>query len=355
MFQLFQITNDDRRRNETNLTKGPLSDLEDTKFNYNVYQYPIIQNEDTPDLGHNIIFYQNIPERSFWNTSGLVPDANGGPKPVVDRNNLATAFGLRNPDAKLDIVGSDLGMSPATADALGNSMMGDIQRLLKKNKRTTTAISLYVPPTMAFTHSVQYENVSLTKALGQAGNLGYTGLMAATGQLGKATFAASGLLDLFSISTALRNVVDPDTVRDIVMQQNFGIADNPQNVMLFRQIDFRKFQFQFLMSADNQKEANVIEEIIYQFRFGSVPEVTSDSLGRFFTPPNTWDIEFLHNGKINNYIPQISTCFLEQVTVDYAPNNNWSTHYDGTPKQIQINLNFVETEILTRDRVSDGF
>src|SRR5579859_367108 len=122
-------------------------------------------------------------------------------------------------------------------------------------------------------------------------------------------------------------------------------------MVLFKQQDFRKFQFDFLLTPDNQSETDNIVQIIYQLRLASVPEVATGSLGRFFIPPCTVDIDFLHNGKINNYIPAISTCFIESVAVDYAPGGEWVAHYDGSPKQIRLTISLIEIEIMTRDKI----
>jgi hypothetical protein len=42
------------------------------------------------------------------------------------------------------------------------------------------------------------------------------------------------------------------------------------------------------------------------------------------------------------------------MNVDYAP-NGWSTFIDGTPTNIRMTLNFMETEIVTKQRVQEGY
>jgi hypothetical protein len=40
--------------------------------------------------------------------------------------------------------------------------------------------------------------------------------------------------------------------------------------------------------------------------------------------------------------------------VNYAP-NGFTTQSDGAPTQIQLTINFKEIELLTRDRIEQGY
>ena len=76
------------------------------------------------------------------------------------------------------------------------------------------------------------------------------------------------------------------------------------------------------------------------------------------TPPSEFDIKFMYNGKENPNIPKVSTCVLESIDIDYAP-NGFSTYEvpgqntptpggTGTPVGVRMSLQFKETEILTK-------
>jgi hypothetical protein len=56
----------------------------------------------------------------------------------------------------------------------------------------------------------------------------------------------------------------------------------------------------------------------------------------------------------NDYYNRISTCVLENVAVDYTPGGVRS-FADGAPTQITMGLTFKETELLTKDRIDEGF
>ena len=114
---------------------------------------------------------------------------------------------------------------------------------------------------------------------------------------------------------------------------------------------FRSFDFYF--TPVNQQEALNVESIIKAFRFHAAPEVVGTT-GRFHIAPSTFDIEFFHKSAENTHIPKISTCVLTSIHVDYAP-LGWSTHTDGMPVQTRMELKFMETQLITKEKIQMGF
>jgi hypothetical protein len=328
---------------QTNNVIGPLADLNKSDFDYKLFKYPIASSfENSPDKAHEIIFYINTPQNSSWNTG-----PQNGPAPLANRVGNASNFGLRvdgGDNSGTILTGSDTTLASPTAFILS-----------RKSVRTTNAISLYIPQTMVWSQNMQYDNVSLTDALGVLGTASSGLYAAAKGQVGAA--GAS----LLSIAPSIANFFGLSSIGDALKGVNqvgmaaLGIADNPQNFLLFKQIDFRRFQFDFLLTPENTDEAQIIEEIIYLFRFNSVPEVQKDTLGRYFIPPSDFDIDILHNGQRNLHIPQINTCVLNSIAVDYCASGQWGSHYDGTPLQTRMTLDFTETSILTKSLIQAGF
>ena len=81
-------------------------------------------------------------------------------------------------------------------------------------------------------------------------------------------------------------------------------------------------------------------------------------------PPSEFDIKFYYNGKENPNIPKISTCVLNNINVDYAPSgfSAYEVPGDTTPNMgrtgmpvgIRLQLNFTETEIVTKNLLSEN-
>lgn len=345
--QITEITPDDLlNAGQGPAVNGPLAGLDLTadNFNYNLYQYPPGAVEaSAQDNAHQIVFYINVPQSSYWSN----PDAANAPDPVANRDTAATQFGLRE-----DASGDEQG---GTGAAFGVNVKNAI--ISRKSKRTTAAISLYVPNTLAFTQDMQYENVSLTASLGvlDDANAVVSGIMNGKGRIAGAalTSMTPDVLKMFGINdhgigTGINGIQD-------AVLSSLGLADNPQNYLMFKQIDFRKFQFSFILTPENAADTTLINQIIYLFRFHSAPEVATGGLGRFFIPPSDFDIDVLHNGGRNTNIPRISTCVCNSVSVYYGANGEWSTIKDGQPIQTRLDLVFTETEIMTKDRIQGGF
>jgi hypothetical protein len=61
----------------------------------------------------------------------------------------------------------------------------------------------------------------------------------------------------------------------------------------------------------------------------------------------------------NTYIPRISRCVLNNMSVDYAPEGVISSFIpdeQGAPTTYgTMTLSFTETEIMTKERIADGY
>ena len=94
------------------------------------------------------------------------------------------------------------------------------------------------------------------------------------------------------------------------------------------------------------------------FRFHMAPELRSDH-NRFMTLPSEFDIHYMYqaeDGKAseNDYYNKISTCVLSNCKVDYTP-DKVTSHADGSPVRITMSLTFKETEMLTKQRINEGY
>jgi hypothetical protein len=109
----------------------------------------------------------------------------------------------------------------------------------------------------------------------------------------------------------------------------------------------------------SQTEAKAVMKIIKKLKFHQAPEIASRTGGRFLIPPSEFDIEFFYNGSENPNIPKISTCVLESIDVDYAP-NGFSAYEvpgelvaaeggTGMPTGIRMSIQFKETQIVTKE------
>ena len=57
----------------------------------------------------------------------------------------------------------------------------------------------------------------------------------------------------------------------------------------------------------------------------------------------------------NDFYGRIGTCVLENVTTNYTPGDKVRSFADGAPTQITMALTFRETELLTKEKINQGY
>ena len=93
-----------------------------------------------------------------------------------------------------------------------------------------------------------------------------------------------------------------------------------------------------------------------------LPSFVGDSR-RSMTIPDMFDITYMHKGDQNAFLNKISTCFLESADVTYGGDrfNSYgeAQTLDGTkgapPQRTTLTLAFKEIEIMTREKILEGF
>jgi hypothetical protein len=133
-----------------------------------------------------------------------------------------------------------------------------------------------------------------------------------------------------------------------------GYVLNPQQQVMFNSIDFRKHQMSFTFTPFSPEEAESMRNIIKALRRAAAPTIVSGLAGFFFTPPSYVDVTFLFRGGLNPNLNMITRCVIENVSVDYAP-NGWSAHIDGSPTQVVVTVDLMETVLVDRNKVLQGY
>ena len=142
------------------------------------------------------------------------------------------------------------------------------------------------------------------------------------------------------------------------MQSGEIITDRLE--LAFKGIQKRSFSYTFKMIPKNEREADEIRKIVFAFKANMLPEFVAGRSGRRLVVPNTFDIQYQYMGVSNEYLHHISTCILEDMSVTYGGDRyktfNASSKGDGAPPvETSITLQFKELELITRERVFEGF
>jgi hypothetical protein len=56
----------------------------------------------------------------------------------------------------------------------------------------------------------------------------------------------------------------------------------------------------------------------------------------------------------NDNIPRIGRCIIEGIDVNYTPQGEWSTFYDGQPTTLMLSMTFKEMRVIDRQNISEG-
>lgn len=131
---------------------------------------------------------------------------------------------------------------------------------------------------------------------------------------------------------------------------------NPYKEQLFKSMDNRRFTFDYVFAPRNEAEAKAVfdkrDGIIQKFAYHMHPELSSS--GYFFNFPSEFSIIYYYAGKENPYVRKVSTCVLTNMSIDYGA-EGFTTFANGMPSYATMRLEFLELELLTTQRVLQGF
>lgn len=338
--------------------KSPLASLYSQPYNFSSRYYP--RNLGSETRGHYINFYINVANNSQYvkeNKYTIVEGLGGrtATNQQARQQNSAQELSKNIQEANKKTVDANKEDAKKAGDLAGQTAASAMNLLTtRKTKRITDAIALYMPETVNVQYGADWQDSSLTEAGGKA-------LGIAQGATSLTDVAKSkdimGALKSTAMNPAaaegLGTVLGGGATQDFLLYAT-GSALNPQLEVLFKGTPFREFQFDFLFSPFDSDESRNVLEIIKTFKFHQAPELNVASFGRYFVPPSEFDIDFIFNGQKNDKLHQIGTCVLTNINVDYAP-NGWATFDDGMPTQIRMTLQFKEVEIVTKQRVLEGY
>jgi hypothetical protein len=267
--------------------------------------------------------------------------------------------------AALKGLGQEAGVLAGAAVSGGIVASIDLSR---KTRRASAYICLYMPDTINQQLVNDYDQVSLTQALGKAGLVGAAGgaiadtlkgvvsgqnMIQGTGQGGGGVGGAGSAAEVAGL-VAEKTGNFGAGIGDVLLF-SAGVAQNPQVELLFKSIQNREFMFDFKFVPKNAAEAKTIRDIIQKFRFHAAPEIPATGKGRYFIPPSEFDIEFMIGDTWNTNLPKLSTCVLQGIDVNYGSAGQWTAFQDGMPIEISMQLRFKEVEILHKGLIAKGY
>lgn len=240
-------------------------------------------------------------------------------------------------------------------------------------KRAKKTIFLYMPGGLNSNYGLKYGESADFKNLGMMAvgiGGGVKGLMsmATNGSVDPAAKAASDALAVNIGMGAVKEIEDKlqANMKDSGLEGDLNLkkfveassrrAQNPFAVQLFEAVDRRNFEYDFSFHPKSKKEVDEVYCIMRTFKRYAFP---AKSLGgRYLDYPAEFRISFIHKDKENLYLNRFARCALTGIDIKYgeSPFTTFIPDSGGAaPTSYTMKLKFTELEILTQDRIDQGF
>ena len=163
---------------------------------------------------------------------------------------------------------------------------------------------------------------------------------AVEGLVGQVKGNTAQLKDLVAVRFA-EKAVGAD--RNTFLGRATGAIMNPNMELLFSAPTLRPFQFRFRLSPRSKDESKAVIQIIRFFQQGMAPRTDGDLL--FLKSPHTFQLKYLYRGEGEHpYLNSFKECALQNLTVNYTPENNYSTYEDGVMNSYEMQMQFQELQ-----------
>ena len=221
----------------------------------------------------------------------------------------------------------------------------------KPSKRLAGFIALNMPNQLSTRYSMQWQDEEMDLAVSVATNpelakqIEAVKAAASKGNVKDAAAASANGLGSIGANILLKN--------NSSLSAASRTAANPRKEQVFKGVDYRRFTFEYQFAPRNPTESQNALNIIRQFKYHMHPEF-KDASNFIYIYPSEFDIEYCFGEGANQKLHKISSCVLTEMNINYSPNGVFSTFPDGTPTQINIQMSFVELELLTKDRILKG-
>ena len=369
-----------------------------SQYDSNLYRYP--EDLGEANKGHYMVFHINVQKKTNFSSSLSFdqPDILNSPNRVtsgianisdttewfreqINNRELEAMEGYEFTSAVREAVESTRQTFGQGLDFVGNLAKEISVEGARTIKRTADTIALYMPDTLNFGYDQGYDGASLSSPFFDILGAGKDILSAGSSII---DLVKGGNVNVQNIMKSIPGNLTPFAVDYLsrfaptnIFGQNFGrfavaslgVARNPLLEVIYTSPTLRKFQFDFIFYPRSESEALQTQNILDTFTFHQAPEILPGSGGVFLVPPSEFDIKFYYNGKENPNIPKISTCVLNSINIDYAPSGfsayevpgetTPSMGKTGMPVGIRLQLNFTETQIVTKNSLrpndTEGF
>jgi hypothetical protein len=135
------------------------------------------------------------------------------------------------------------------------------------------------------------------------------------------------------------------------VEAGIGTAFNPKQALLFESVNLKRHQWQWNLTPRSVSDSDMIMSIIRTFKRNALPASESmDGVRKYMLKyPNTCEIKLL--GVDSRHFIQYKPIMIENISVNYSPNNGPSILAGGRPSSVILSVSGIETDMWTRDDI----
>ncbi len=323
------------------------------KYNVNSHSYPMDLLE--PQYGGNYaLFYINVSDAGRLRLQDEVVQ--------LDHTTEARLRGslVGNAKALTDQLESGIKNFNKVAPDAANINIEAVKNAVPFNgrsqRRLKTAIALHIPNQLSVNYKTSWgeTDTANAQALMAAGSSGINAVGEAfAGNKEAAKKNLSDALGTGAEAAVANKFLGKDSKYGGLISAATGTAANPKKEQTFQGVDFRTFTFDYQFYPRDEAEAQNILNIIYEFKYHMHPEFKSE-LNYVWIYPSEFDIIYYTNGQENKNLHKHTSCILENMTVNYTPNGNFSVFANGMPTQINMSLSFKELQLASKETIGQS-
>lgn len=355
------------RVQDIDLQPSPTGLLNVDPFAFNALSYPLdVQNNF--QNGHYMLFYVNVqnktkyvydPADSKEVTDERLKGVSENEKRYEELKAIRTAGKTGAKDAGTGTQLQEMNRGQSLHGEGSYTVNKGVKSSFENTKRITDSVAMYLPANVEDNTLAGYNDART----GIAGFLVASGFQAKGGDSAAIAKSIVGSMEGILKDTTMRAI---GVVGEIfgaegaegLAKKAFGEADNPYMEVLFDSMQLRTFTYNFTFAPRNEQESYEVQRIIQLFRFHMAPELRP-GVNRYLGLPSTFDIHYMFLSKNgvaseNNFYNKIATCVLQDCSVNYTPTGVKSFE-DGGPTQTTMKLSFKEIQLLTKDKIGEGY
>lgn len=197
----------------------------------------------------------------------------------------------------------------------------------------------------------------LRTALTQLGGGNFSGAGSSAMDAAKAAIEGAGpAAAAYFLKNANKGILGGLGDIQALTESSLGVAVNPFTVQLFKNMGFRTFTFSYVFLPKDEAEFKEVQKIIQTFKKYMHPTRNESTGGVFLGYPAEFEIQYFYRNNENNHLFKIGNCALTDLKVEYG-GQDFTTFraVPGAPSEMKLQLSFTELEILTADRIEEGY